>query len=152
MQTPHDRTARMQDWGLRAEGAGQRHRRLITHLDRVLAAHPDRSVPLGELCGTLGVAERTLRAICVQELGMSPRGYMRLCRLRLVRQALLAAEPACETVTAIAMRHGFYELGRFSAIYRTAFGESPSATLRRDAVGRAVQGAGTTRYETPPAP
>ena len=34
-------------------------------------------------------------------------------------------------VTAVALRHGFAHLGRFSAQYQAAFGEPPSATLRR---------------------
>jgi AraC-like DNA-binding protein len=34
------------------------------------------------------------------------------------------------TVSEIAMRFGFSELGRFSVEYRKVFGQSPSATLR----------------------
>jgi hypothetical protein len=34
-------------------------------------------------------------------------------------------------VTEVAVHFGFLELGRFSVEYRRAFGERPSATLRR---------------------
>ena len=34
--------------------------------------------------------------------------------------------------TDVAMRWGFWHLGRFSAEYRGFFGESPGRTLRRD--------------------
>jgi Helix-turn-helix domain len=34
-------------------------------------------------------------------------------------------------VAQTAMDHGFWELGRFSTQYHSLFGESPSATLRR---------------------
>jgi transcriptional regulator GlxA family with amidase domain len=51
-----------------------------------------------------------------------------------VREELLRSDMDAN-VTTIAMRHGFVHLGRFSTQYRAAFGEGPSATLRR---GRAV--------------
>jgi AraC-like DNA-binding protein len=47
------------------------------------------------------------------------------------REALLSAKKGAETVTQVAMRFGFPELGRFSRNYKATFGESPSDTLRR---------------------
>ena len=43
----------------------------------------------------------------------------------------------CRTVTEIAMRCGFYELGRFAGSYREMFGLSPSAVLRTNPAHRA---------------
>jgi transcriptional regulator GlxA family with amidase domain len=34
------------------------------------------------------------------------------------------------TITDVATEHGFSEFGRFAGIYRGAFGETPSQTLR----------------------
>jgi transcriptional regulator GlxA family with amidase domain len=61
---------------------------------------------------------------------MSPTQYMRSVRLRDVRRALRASEGRGATVTNVATSYGFYELGRFAAAYREAFGEVPSETLR----------------------
>ena len=75
--------------------------------------------------------ERTLRKCTQQHLGMSPHQYLVLRRIHLARRALLRGDPGDATVTSIATNHGFWELGRFAVVYRSLFGESPSATLRR---------------------
>ena len=62
---------------------------------------------------------------------MGPIRYLTLRRMNLVRRALLRADPSKATVTRIVTDHGFWELGRFSIVYRALFGESPSETLRR---------------------
>jgi transcriptional regulator GlxA family with amidase domain len=51
--------------------------------------------------------------------------------MHLAHRALLKADSATATVTSIATGQGFWELGKFSIAYRSLFGESPSATLRR---------------------
>jgi AraC-like DNA-binding protein len=62
---------------------------------------------------------------------MSPMRYLWLRRMHFARRTLRMADPAAMTVTAIATNYGFWELGRFSVAYRSLFGESPSASLRR---------------------
>jgi AraC family ethanolamine operon transcriptional activator len=83
-----------------------------------------------------GVSERTLRAAFREALGLSPKQYTIVQRLRAVHDALQAADPRTTTVTDVAMAYGFFELGRFAGRYRLAFGESPSATLRQVNGGR----------------
>jgi transcriptional regulator GlxA family with amidase domain len=46
------------------------------------------------------------------------------------RRGLRTADRA-ESVSAIARLNGFQDMGRFAINYRAAFGESPSATLRK---------------------
>jgi AraC-like DNA-binding protein len=84
-----------------------------------------------EPCAALGVSYWTLRACCQEHLGMSPKRYLLLRRMHLARQALRRAHPGSMTVTEIATNYGFWELGRFSVVYRSLFGESPSTTLCR---------------------
>jgi AraC family ethanolamine operon transcriptional activator len=61
---------------------------------------------------------------------MSPKQYLLTVRLHGVRRALSDAGFRATTVTDVATDHGFFELGRFAASYREAFGEAPSETLR----------------------
>jgi AraC-like DNA-binding protein len=91
---------------------------------------------LPELCAELGVSDRTLRLHCQEHLGMSPYRYLWLRRMHLVHRALALAEPALSSVTAIALDHGFGELGRFAVEYRKLFGETPRTTLHRAPVRR----------------
>jgi AraC-like DNA-binding protein len=62
---------------------------------------------------------------------MSPMRYLWLRQMHFARRALRMADPAATTVTDIATSYGFWELGRFSVAYRSLFGESPSAAIRR---------------------
>jgi AraC-like DNA-binding protein len=111
--------------------AHHRHAAVIRRLEELLEANPDRTLYLAELCAATGASDRTLRASCQEHLGMSPIRYLWLRRMHLARRALRIAEPAAATVTDIATNYGFWELGRFSVAYRSLFGESPSAALRR---------------------
>jgi AraC-like DNA-binding protein len=110
---------------------GRRHDAIIARFEEFLEANPDRPLYLTEICAAIGVAERTLRASCEEQLGMGPIRFLALRRMHLVRHALLSAIPSTSTVTRIATDYGFWELGRFAVAYRAAFGESPSETLNR---------------------
>jgi AraC-like DNA-binding protein len=44
---------------------------------------------------------------------------------------LLAADGRTTTVSEIALKWGFYHMGRFAIRYKALFGESPSQTLVR---------------------
>jgi transcriptional regulator GlxA family with amidase domain len=80
----------------------------------------------------VGLSERGLRNAFYGVHGVSPKRWIVAERLRLARRALLGSgSRSGETVTSVATNCGFYELGRFAATYRVAFGEAPSETLRR---------------------
>ncbi|HEX3441462.1 MAG TPA: helix-turn-helix transcriptional regulator [Pseudolabrys sp.] len=111
--------------------AGGHQPAVITRLEELLSANCDRPLHMSEICAATGVSERTLRQFCRKHLGMAPVRYLWLRRMQFARAALMRADPATATVTEIATSHGFWELGRFSVAYRTLFGESPSASLRR---------------------
>jgi AraC-like DNA-binding protein len=115
---------------------GHRRQRIMAQFEMLIEASPDRALFLTEVCEAIGVTERTFRNCCQRDLGMSPIRCPSLRRLRQAHWALRGADPANTTVTEVATRYGFWELGRFSVAYRELFRESPSDTLRRPSGGR----------------
>jgi AraC family ethanolamine operon transcriptional activator len=87
-------------------------------------------VSLTELCRVTGSSGRTLQYAFREVTGLSPTVYLRLRALHWVHAELRDASPGETTVTDVAMRWGFWHLGRFAASYRATFGTSPSQELR----------------------
>jgi AraC family ethanolamine operon transcriptional activator len=111
--------------------AGGRRRRIMARLDEIGETHVHTPLTLAELCGALGVNARTLRLITHEYVGIGPTQYLRLHRLNRARRALALADPRLASVGDIAAQYGFWESGRFAAVYRATFGEAPTDTLRR---------------------
>jgi AraC-like DNA-binding protein len=107
------------------------HSAIIARFEELLAVNYDQPLHLAEICAAIGASERTLRTICIENLGMAPIRYLWLRRMHLARRALIQAAPQTATVTEIATANGFWELGRFAVEYRALFGEAPSASLHR---------------------
>jgi len=124
---------------MRSESARTRHHAdILARFEHQLRAYPDRLLPMPELSAIIGTSARTLAVCCAEFLGMSPSRYLRLRRLNRVRQAMLNADPGTAKVSEIARNHHFTASGRFAAMYRDAFGETPSVTLRRVRHGTAA--------------
>jgi len=84
------------------------------------------------------VSERSLEYAFKELMGITPVAYVTRLRLHRVRQALRVATHGTTTVTAEALRRGFWHFGDFARAYKECFGELPSDTLRRkpDAASR----------------
>jgi transcriptional regulator GlxA family with amidase domain len=103
-------------------------RAVVERAEAYIRAHFDDPIPISRLCRVAGVSERGLRNAFYCVHGMSPKRWMLSERL-LHTQIALRASRVATTVTEVATGHGFYQLGRFAAIYKKTFGEAPSETL-----------------------
>ena len=107
------------------------HAKIMARFMDAVEANLDQPLYVTDLCVLVGVSARLLRQCCQEALGMSPHRFLVLRRLQLARRALMRNGARSTSVTAVATEFGFWELGRFAVMYRRAFGESPSVTLRR---------------------
>jgi len=104
---------------------------VVERTEAYVRAHMDAPVPVATLSRIVGISERALRNAFYVVRGMGPKRCLLAERLQGVRRALRDSDRTRSTVTSIATGYGFYELGRFAATYKEAFGEAPSETLRR---------------------
>ena len=95
------------------------------------------SLYVTDLCQATGVSQRTLEYAFKEVMGLTPMAYLVRLRLHRVRQALLAAPCASTTVSAEALKWGFWHFGEFSRAYKACFGEPPSDTLRQNSAALA---------------
>ena len=109
----------------------ERYQQIVERFEAVARANLGKPGGIAEFCEAAGVTPRTLSRACHTVRGTTPVRHLRAIRLAAARQALMSADARAETITEVAMRFGFRELGRFAVSYRTEFGESPSQTLSR---------------------
>ena len=95
-----------------------------------IEANWDQPLTIEALALVTGVSTRTLFHSFRKSRGYSPMDFAQQLRLGRARKMLQRAEVST-SVTSVAFACGFGNLGHFSGYYRRAFGEVPSATLRR---------------------
>jgi AraC-like DNA-binding protein len=125
----------------RSDLTRQGQSRIVTAAEAYALANASSRLYVTDLCRAAAVSERTLEYAFKEVLGLSPMAYLTRLRLHRARDALLAAAPRSTTISAEALKWGFWHFGEFARAYKACFGEAPSETLRRKAVQRqAVQG------------
>lgn len=103
--------------------------RHVRRVQEYLEAHAHEPVTVEQLAEIAGVSLRSLYAGFKEFLDVSPMQYLRNLRMERVRAELLSGD-AC-SVTGVALRWGFAHMGRFSAEYKTRYGETPSQSLKK---------------------
>jgi AraC-like DNA-binding protein len=101
-------------------------RRAIAFIDE--NAHA--SISLDDIAAAIHVTPRAVQYMFSRHLETTPLTYLRRVRLHHAHRDLAAADPVTDTVTAIAARWGWAHPGRFSVVYKSIYGQSPSSTLR----------------------
>ncbi len=96
----------------------------------------DQPVRVADVCAAVGASPRAVHAAFHDVFGLSPKAYRKSLRLSAVR-AELQRSGAHVTVSEVAVRWGFFQLGYFAVDYRRMFGERPSETLRGALAARA---------------
>ncbi|MCX5497253.1 helix-turn-helix domain-containing protein [Kaistia dalseonensis] len=91
---------------------------------------PDQTLGVSDIAAYLNVPEHVLRGAFLDATGVTPRAWLRLCRLDRARRAILRSGETPRTVAQIAMEAGFFHLGRFSAYYSQVFDETPFDTVK----------------------
>jgi AraC-like DNA-binding protein len=111
--------------------AQRQHAAIMRRFHRMVEENPDQALFIPQVCTAIGASARTLQICCQEHFGISPKHYLLLRRMHLVRRALNESTLADTTVTEIATRYGFWQFGRLAVEYKALFGEAPSATLHR---------------------
>jgi transcriptional regulator GlxA family with amidase domain len=116
---------------------------VVAQAEAYVWAHLDCPVPVARLCRLVGISERGLRNAFYRVHGVSPKRWMVTARLQGAQTALRRRRDVPITVTSVATDHGFYQLGKFSAIYKKTFGEAPSKTLHSASLAALPPAAGS---------
>ena len=86
-----------------------------------------------DLCIAAAVSERRLRSAFIDCYGMPPSRYLRSRALSSAHQILRQRSPEWDSVSTIALAHGFRHLSNFARYYRQAYGSTPSEAFRSEA-------------------
>jgi AraC-like DNA-binding protein len=97
-----------------------------THLVRGATQALDAGASIGRLARDLVTSERSLRQAFRDHVGVSPKRYARIARIRRV-----AAAAGSEPWTRLAADHGFYDQAHLNAEFRALLRVSPSEYLAK---------------------
>lgn len=101
----------------------------VRRAEEWIEGHLSDVIGIDEVAIATSIGVRSLQASFKRVHGCTPHEFITRRRLDEARAMLMSGNEA--SVTAIATKLGFFELGRFSQRYRQHFGEVPSATLAR---------------------
>jgi AraC-like DNA-binding protein len=105
-------------------------RSVVDRIEAFIEANWSRPIDLDELAAVANVSVRTVFREFARAGRGSPAQFAKRVRLQRAAELLRSAGESV-TVTSVALRCGFQNIGRFAADYFRLHGELPSETLRR---------------------
>ena len=93
--------------------------------------HAGDGVGVNDIADALRMTSRAVQYMFRQHLGTTPTEYLRRVRLHRAHQELVNSHRSTTTVSEVAHRWNFAHTGRFAALYRKTYGQSPHATLQQ---------------------
>ena len=93
---------------------------ILRHAVAFIHESADADIGLEDIAAAVSVSPRSVQYAFRRHLDTTPLEYLRRVRLDRAHRDLKAADPANDTVTAIAGRWGFTHAGRFSLAYKAA--------------------------------
>jgi AraC-like DNA-binding protein len=109
----------------RPESSPATLRRAVAFIDE----HAGQDLTAADIAAASFVTVRAVQLAFRRYMGTTPREYLRQVRLERAHRDLVAADPARDSVTAVAYRWGFASPSRFASYYHRAYGITPSHTL-----------------------
>jgi len=126
-----------------------RYPQIVERFVRIARANFGNVVRIDDFCRLARANPRTISRAFKVVHDTTPSRYLRELRLMEIRRFLLSGRNRA-SITHVATRFGFRELGRFSVLYRNKFGEAPSVTndlsISRHEPHDATQGAGRVDF------
>jgi AraC-like DNA-binding protein len=132
--------------GRRGEESGDRqalwfHRRPVARrAEEFMRAHLGEPIALHQICAAARASERTVEYAFHDLYGIGAKKFLQLLRLNRAHALLRSPAGGSASIQDVAHACGFWHMGHFSVNYRRLFGESPTATLRREQIQRIAIG------------
>jgi AraC-like DNA-binding protein len=93
--------------------------------------HAGHGIGVNDVATAVRLTPRAVQYLFRQHLDTTPTEFLRRVRLHHAHQDLTNSDRSNNTVSEVAQRWGFAHTGRFAALYRLTYGQSPHTTLQQ---------------------
>jgi len=102
----------------------------VRRAEAFIHGHSGETIRLAQIADAAGCSVRALQLAFRTFRDTTPMTLLKQTRLARAHSELSQSDPEATTVTEVAIKYGFYNVGRFAQDYKRTFGQRPSETLR----------------------